>query len=161
MIMKTLNSAVQNACLVEAAHIFEYFVIVICVFARLNTSFVASKASDVGKYMDGTKWSKAAAADRPLDQCRMRARPGFQPRYGIPMAMEATEESARLLLPQGQAGQILEGSFSTVSHTLHSCQRSAQPAMQGVIFRDIIVSKIQICDCRKMTITFSKMFMIF
>ena len=49
-----------------------------------------------GKYMDGTKWSKAAAADRPLDQCRMRVRPGFQPRYGIPMAMKATAEYVAL-----------------------------------------------------------------
>eukprot|EP00322_Chrysochromulina_rotalis_P018321 CAMPEP_0115844006 /NCGR_PEP_ID=MMETSP0287-20121206/8607_1 /TAXON_ID=412157 /ORGANISM="Chrysochromulina rotalis, Strain UIO044" /LENGTH=394 /DNA_ID=CAMNT_0003297721 /DNA_START=14 /DNA_END=1198 /DNA_ORIENTATION=+ len=49
-----------------------------------------------GKYLDGTKWSAAAAADRPLSECRMRKRPDFQPRYGHPMSMLACAEYAKL-----------------------------------------------------------------
>ena len=49
-----------------------------------------------GKYLDGSKWAKAAHADRPLDQCRMRSRPEFQPRYGVPVAMLAAKEYAQL-----------------------------------------------------------------
>ena len=30
------------------------------------------------KYIDGSRWSKAAAADRPLSECRMRFKPDFQ-----------------------------------------------------------------------------------
>lgn len=49
-----------------------------------------------GKYIDGSKWSKEAAADRALEECRMRKTPDFQPRYGMPMVMEATEEYVAL-----------------------------------------------------------------
>jgi hypothetical protein len=49
-----------------------------------------------GKYFDGTKWSQAAAADRPLDLCRMRKEKDFQPRYGMPMAMLAAAEYIKL-----------------------------------------------------------------
>jgi hypothetical protein len=35
---------------------------------------------------------------------------------------------------------------------LLAAQPAAQSAVQGVIVRDIIFSKIQRCDCRKMTI---------
>jgi len=48
------------------------------------------------KYIDGSRWSKAAAADRPLSECRMRFKPDFQPRYGMPVAMLATEAYAEL-----------------------------------------------------------------
>ena len=44
-----------------------------------------------GKYHDGSRWSAAASADRPLSECRMRAQPDFQGRYGLPMCMLAAE----------------------------------------------------------------------
>jgi len=44
-----------------------------------------------GKYFDGSKWSKAASADRDLSETRMRKTPDFQPRYGMPASMLATE----------------------------------------------------------------------
>ena len=49
-----------------------------------------------GKYIDGSKWSKAADADRPLAESRMRKTPEFQPRYGMPMAMLATAKYVAL-----------------------------------------------------------------
>lgn len=54
-----------------------------------------------GKYSDGSKWSKAAAADRPISECRQRLRPEFQPRYGQPLAMLATEEYVALAEAHG------------------------------------------------------------
>ena len=45
-----------------------------------------------GKYTS----SKYADPDRPLADCRMRARPDFQPRYGMPMAMLATDKYVKL-----------------------------------------------------------------
>eukprot|EP00854_Cymbomonas_tetramitiformis_P030842 gene30842-38653_t len=44
-----------------------------------------------GKYFDKSKYSKADA-DRPVEECRMRKTPEFQPRYGFPAAMQATEK---------------------------------------------------------------------
>mmetsp|Transcript_688 Transcript_688/g.2181 ORF Transcript_688/g.2181 Transcript_688/m.2181 type:complete len:412 (-) Transcript_688:167-1402(-) len=49
-----------------------------------------------GKYHEGTQWNKKAEADRPVAECRMRKTPDFQPRYGMPMAMKATEEYIKL-----------------------------------------------------------------
>lgn len=49
-----------------------------------------------GKYISGSKWQKEADADRPTAQWRMRSQPGFQPRYGMPVAMLATAEYAKL-----------------------------------------------------------------
>ena len=49
-----------------------------------------------GKYFDGSKASVAAAADRPLGECRMRKTPDFQPRYGMPAAMAASAEYVAL-----------------------------------------------------------------
>jgi len=49
-----------------------------------------------GKYFDGSKWALEAEADRPLQECRMRKIPGFQPRYGMPDAMKATAEYIKL-----------------------------------------------------------------
>ena len=46
--------------------------------------------------MDGSKWSKAADADRPLAECRHRFKPEFQSRYGNPMSMLATEKYVAL-----------------------------------------------------------------
>jgi len=48
-----------------------------------------------GKYHEG-KWSQIADADRSLTLSRQRAQPEFQPRYGAPTAMVATEEYIRL-----------------------------------------------------------------
>jgi len=44
-----------------------------------------------GKYFDKSKYA-TADADRPIDQCRLRSQPEFQPRYGFPVAMEATKK---------------------------------------------------------------------
>uniref|UniRef100_A0A7S0RQD5 NADP-dependent oxidoreductase domain-containing protein n=1 Tax=Pyramimonas obovata TaxID=1411642 RepID=A0A7S0RQD5_9CHLO len=46
-----------------------------------------------GKYhKKGELYAQKDAAERPLDECRMRKCPEFQPRYGFPMAMKATEK---------------------------------------------------------------------
>jgi len=44
-----------------------------------------------GKYVDGSKYAKMDL-DRPLEECRMRKTPDFQPRYGFPAAMEASKK---------------------------------------------------------------------
>ena len=49
-----------------------------------------------GKYLDGSRWSKSADADRSLSECRMRKTPDFQPRYGMPVAMLACAEYVAL-----------------------------------------------------------------
>lgn len=49
-----------------------------------------------GKYFDGSKWSKAAHADRDLSETRMRKTPDFQPRYGMPASMAATADYVKL-----------------------------------------------------------------
>jgi len=49
-----------------------------------------------GKYLAGTKWEKSSIADRPATEWRMRSQPGFQPRYGMPVAMLATAEYVKL-----------------------------------------------------------------
>eukprot|EP00928_Gymnodinium_smaydae_P087889 TRINITY_DN72078_c0_g1_i1.p1 TRINITY_DN72078_c0_g1~~TRINITY_DN72078_c0_g1_i1.p1 ORF type:complete len:437 (-),score=89.88 TRINITY_DN72078_c0_g1_i1:194-1504(-) len=49
-----------------------------------------------GKYFDDTKYAEEANADRPLEKCRMRSNPGFQPKYGMPMCMEATRKYVAL-----------------------------------------------------------------
>lgn len=48
-----------------------------------------------GKYLPGSKYANVDK-DRPLDQCRHRHKPDFQPRYGNPTAMQATEKYAAL-----------------------------------------------------------------
>ena len=50
-----------------------------------------------GKYFDGSKYAQDAANDgRPASECRMRKTPDFQPRYGMPMAMLASEAYVQL-----------------------------------------------------------------
>jgi len=49
-----------------------------------------------GKYFDGSKWAREADADRPIQECRHRRNPEFQPRYGMPVAMQATAEYVKL-----------------------------------------------------------------
>lgn len=44
-----------------------------------------------GKYFDKSKYAKMDA-DRPVEECRQRKTPDFQPRYGFPVAMQATEK---------------------------------------------------------------------
>jgi aryl-alcohol dehydrogenase-like predicted oxidoreductase len=44
-----------------------------------------------GKYLDGSKYA-TVDADRPLDECRMRKCPQFQPRYAYPASMEAAKK---------------------------------------------------------------------
>ena len=52
-----------------------------------------------GKYLDGTKYGDGgskADPERPSTKSRMRVTPDFQPRYGMPMAMLATEKYVKL-----------------------------------------------------------------
>jgi len=44
-----------------------------------------------GKYFDKSRYAKADP-DRPIAACRLRSQPYFQPRYGFPVAMEATKK---------------------------------------------------------------------
>ena len=49
-----------------------------------------------GKYFDGSTHAKTAAEDRPLEQCRHRAQPEFQARYGAAAAMVAAADYVKL-----------------------------------------------------------------
>lgn len=49
-----------------------------------------------GKYLSGSKYATEAIADRPAAQWRMQSQPGFQPRYGMPVAMLATAAYVKL-----------------------------------------------------------------
>jgi len=48
-----------------------------------------------GKYLKDSKYATVDKA-RPLAECRMRSQPEFQPRYGFPEAMRATEKYVAL-----------------------------------------------------------------
>lgn len=48
-----------------------------------------------GKYLKADDYRKKDT-DRPIDQCRMRKCPEFQPRYGNPLVMEATEKYVKI-----------------------------------------------------------------
>ena len=48
-----------------------------------------------GKYRDHSKYAKKDP-DRPLSECRMRSQPEFQPRYGMPAAMAASDKYTAL-----------------------------------------------------------------
>ena len=54
-----------------------------------------------GKYIPGTEEEKRSNTDRPIEECRMRKSPGFQPRYGMPEVMRATEKYAKLAREYG------------------------------------------------------------
>lgn len=45
-----------------------------------------------GKYHKGSAEAARAEKDRPLSECRMRKSPDFQPRYGMPSVMQASEK---------------------------------------------------------------------